>query len=85
LRLLGVGVSGFDERSFQLGLFDAEMNGDGDRRRSAEERGRLVRGIDAVRERFGDFAIRRGRELKTPQEGSAYDAADEARSRPRDD
>jgi DNA polymerase-4 len=86
LRLLGVGVSGFDERAAQLDLF---ADGAADSRQStpkptAKERAQLVRGIDAVREKFGDGAVRYGRELKSPG-GRSLDpgATDEARSRPK--
>jgi len=64
LRLLGVGVSGFDERAIQLDLLGSTEPGDENqtvtRPRSREG---LVRGIDAVRERFGDDAVRFGRDL----------------------
>jgi hypothetical protein len=66
LRLLGVGVSGFEERAQQLDLMATEQEPSRERgtgaRRSREG---LVRGIDAVRERFGDEAVKYGRELKT--------------------
>jgi len=63
LRLLGVGVSGFEERAEQLGLLDTEHTEEqgGSLGRSREG---LVRGIDAVRERFGDDAVKFGRELR---------------------
>jgi len=64
LRLLGVGISGFDERAEQLDLLsssDAEGTGLGGAARSREG---LVRGIDAVRERFGDDAVKFGREMR---------------------
>jgi DNA polymerase-4 len=71
LRLLGVGISGFEERAVQLDLLGADDSGEEEvgvvdtppepRPRSREG---LVRGIDAVRERFGDDAVRFGRELK---------------------
>ena len=58
-RLLGVAVSGFsDEAPVQLGLFD-----DGDGRRRAEE-AELSRVRDELRERFGDAAVRYGRDLR---------------------
>jgi len=66
VRLLGVGVSGFETRSQQLtlgtgvdeaGVVDAPL---------PERRGELVRGIDAVREKFGDEAVRFGRDLMHP-------------------
>ena len=90
LRLLGVGLSGFDERAFQLDLFAPESAGasagvGAEEAPDPEERARLVKGIDAVRERFGDSAVRYGRELKAPQRGSGVDATDEARSHPKDD
>lgn len=66
LRLLGVGVSGFEERSTQLDLLSstdaAPLEAHADAPRSREG---LVRGIDAVRERFGDNAVKFGRELRT--------------------
>lgn len=77
LRLLGVGVSGFDERAEQLGLFgqdtadiSAQDAAAPKSSRSAETRAQLVRGIDAVREKFGDAALRRGRELHAPRRSS---------------
>ena len=73
LRLLGVGVSGFAEQAEQMGLFAEE----GEERVAAagadtslsdaqtgERRSRLVHSIDSVRERFGDDALRSGRELQ---------------------
>ena len=86
LRLLGVGLSGFGERAAQLGpLRRWECAPAGPSvAQTAEERARLVRGIDAVRERFGDDAVRYGRELETPAGGiRAEGATDEARSRPK--
>jgi DNA polymerase-4 len=70
VRLLGVGISGFDARAEQLVFLDAAGDGsvgapaahDADR----SQRGDLVRGIDAVRERFGDDAVRFGRDLMHP-------------------
>lgn len=69
LRLLGIGLSGFDERSTQLGLLvedlrDAHAPGDSDAASSSARREGLVRGLDAVRERFGEGAVRFGREIK---------------------
>lgn len=85
LRLLGVGLSGFDERASQLDLFAKADEVAAPVAATAEERARLVRGIDAVRERFGDAAVRYGRELKAPaSHSSAADATDEARSRPKE-
>lgn len=63
LRLLGVGLSGFEQRAEQLDLL-----GGADSHDSAELsiREDLTRGIDAVRDRFGSSALRFGRELKVP-------------------
>ena len=85
LRLLGIGLSGFDERVAQLDLFaDRERASQAPAAPSTEERVKLVRGIDAVREKFGDAAVRYGRELKSPggRSRTAGDATDEARSKP---
>ena len=54
VRLLGVGLSGFEDAGEQLDLFSEPV-------RAASERERaLAEGIDAVRARFGADAIRRG-------------------------
>jgi DNA polymerase-4 len=72
LRLLGVGVSGFDDKTVQLDLLGegetepAEKLGS----RGRTSREELVRGLDAVREKFGDDAVKRGRELRSPQRAS---------------
>jgi DNA polymerase-4 len=75
LRLLGVGVSGFDERTLQLDLLDesgAAGEPAADARpaaRGRDAREELVRGLDAVRAKFGDGAVKYGRELKaTPKD-----------------
>ncbi|HEY3318234.1 MAG TPA: DNA polymerase IV [Coriobacteriia bacterium] len=54
LRLLGLGVSGFDEPAEQLDLFGSEKATETLRRRA------LAEGVDAVRRRFGDGALRMG-------------------------
>ncbi len=81
LRLLGVGVSGFDDKAVQLDLLGEsnrldEVTGSG---RSAREE--LVRGLDAVREKFGDGAVRFGRELKAPRRSTGTPAGDDPDSR----
>jgi DNA polymerase-4 len=53
LRLLGLGLSGFDEPARQLDLFEPRSE-ETDRRRA------LAEGMDAVRRRFGDDAVRLG-------------------------
>jgi DNA polymerase-4 len=72
LRLLGVGVSGFEDRAEQLSLESAPARVD---RPTASQ---LTRSIDAVRERFGDDALRFGRDLSRPISGeSARTAPDD--------
>ena len=64
VRLLGAGISGFDEVSLQPDLFsaaDAQENGG---QLPEETHRRLVDALDAVRDRFGDDAVAYGRELK---------------------
>ncbi len=65
VRLLGVGVSGFDERTEQLDLLEGmnEAESATPRKAEAERAIRAARGIEAVRTRFGDDAVRLGREL----------------------
>lgn len=55
LRLLGVGVSGFDQAAEQLDLLDTQAE--------TAPRRELVNGIDAVRARFGPEAVKFGRDL----------------------
>ena len=75
VRLLGVGVSGFNERAEQLTLAGEEVATTPGARR---DRGGLVRSIDAVRERFGDEAVHFGHELrsKPPPEPSSEESHD---------
>lgn len=54
LRLVGVGMSGFEERGEQLGLLQTAAE-------DRPPREALERSIDAVRERFGSDAIGKGR------------------------
>ncbi len=55
VRLLGVGVSGFDEGSaHQLGLWDAPP---------AEDNRHLQSTLDDIRQRFGESSIKRGTDL----------------------
>jgi DNA polymerase-4 len=53
VRLVGVGVTGFDTSAYQLGLWDAPP----------EETHRLQETLDELRDRFGREAIRRGSQL----------------------
>ncbi|MGI6221543.1 MAG: DNA polymerase IV [Coriobacteriales bacterium] len=72
LRLVGVGVSEFGKRAEQLSLFDAnEANTAEDAvdpgehgSMAPEESSRLAWATDAVKDRFGEKAVRFGRELR---------------------
>ena len=68
LRLLGVGLSGFEERSEQLDLLSPEAASLG-----RETDAAVIRSLDAVRERFGPDAIgvgRRGLKRAVESEGT---------------
>ena len=68
LRLLGVGISGFDDKAVQLDLL-APLDSGETVAETAAARDDLVRGIDAVRARFGDEALKFGREVRaTPND-----------------
>jgi DNA polymerase-4 len=54
VRLLGVGVSGFEEGDHQLGLWDPPP---------AQEDHKLESALDELRNRFGDSVVRRGSDL----------------------
>jgi hypothetical protein len=54
VRLLGVGVSGLQERPQQLSLWDAPSAQDVERER------RVLAAMATLRARFGDDAVRRG-------------------------
>ncbi|OUO32690.1 DNA polymerase IV [Olsenella sp. An293] len=61
VRLLGVGVSGFDDdRPAQMSLF----GGGADEAGEGRDRSALGRVADALRERFGDDAVGYGRDLR---------------------
>jgi DNA polymerase-4 len=77
LRLLGVGVSGFDDKTVQLDLLDGSVGGDAMGPDGKTQREELVRGLDAVREKFGDGAVKFGRELKTPPRSTGTPAGDD--------
>lgn len=55
VRLIGVGMSGFDETAHQLGLWDAPPK---------EENQQLQSALDKLKDRFGESAIKRGIDLK---------------------
>ena len=62
LRLLGFGVSGFDDKAVQLELLGDDFGSA--EPLSSPERERLVRGLDAIRQRFGEGSVQFGRELR---------------------
>ena len=70
LRLVGVGVSDFAERPEQLSLFDLAEGGgdavceDADVPAQSATGSDLARATDAVKNRFGEKAVRYGRELR---------------------
>ncbi|MGB4593191.1 MAG: DNA polymerase IV [Coriobacteriia bacterium] len=64
LRLLGFGASGFDESCVQLDLF-SESAGNADER---PRRKALAAGVDAVKAKFGDAAIRKGTDIADRRE-----------------
>jgi len=57
VRLIGVGVSGFEQGQRQLSLWDVPPS-------SGDEPDRLKNVLDDLRGKFGDQAVRRGRDLK---------------------
>jgi DNA polymerase-4 len=71
VRLLGVGISGFDTASRQLGLFD-DATGDDEQvsGRREETHRRLIEAVDQVRDRFGDEAVGYGRDLRFRERGT---------------
>lgn len=54
VRLVGVGISGFDDADQQLGLWQDE---------AAEEKRRLQNTLDDLRSRFGESIVKRGSDL----------------------
>lgn len=56
VRLIGVGVSGFDEADQQLGLWQENDTSD--------EQRRLQSALDELRDRFGEGIVKRGSDLK---------------------
>jgi DNA polymerase-4 len=61
VRLLGVGVSGFDDTALQLDLFAQSAPVEDDRRRA------VARSVDAVRERFGEESLSMGAKRVRPR------------------
>lgn len=69
VRLLGVGITGLSACNEQLDLFIGNET-PGEHRRS--DRDRLLKEVDAIRERFGDDAIRRGAAGLKPKRPKDY-------------
>lgn len=64
LRLIGFGTSGFEEAAVQLDLFASRAEDDARPQRKA-----LAEGLDAVKKRFGEDAIRRGADIRHDKNG----------------
>ena len=60
VRLIGVGISGFETPHRQLGLWDD--------RGAIEQNRRLQSALDALRERFGSDAVQRGSDLRPDED-----------------
>jgi DNA polymerase-4 len=71
LRLVGLGLSGFDELAEQLDLFGEPAAAESARRRA------LARGMDDVRRRFGDDAVGLGLPRRTRHEVPPPDRPEE--------
>lgn len=68
VRLVGLGISGFEARDEQMGLFDSaapgEELGEDDGQHARASSRELLGAADAVRDRFGDDKLKFGRQLK---------------------
>ena len=81
LRLVGVGVSGFNDDPVQGTLFDIAPNGETNEGsinspliRKAEANKKLLEANDLIAQRFGENAVRFGHELRTYQETTGSSA-----------
>ena len=78
VRLVGVGISGFDKENDQISLFnDEQLNSDhfnGEHHTSknlmGKENQKLTQAADKVRDKFGDDMLKFGREFKISLEGT---------------
>ena len=61
VRLIGVGISGFDTNARQMSLFEAM---DGEKKKSNEQEQKLQSALDTLKDRFGERTIRRGSTFK---------------------
>lgn len=61
VRLVGLGIGGFDERDVQMGLFADETS-------TPQGNPALISAADKVRDRFGDDKLKFGRQLKLKAE-----------------
>jgi len=73
VRLLGVGLSGFQDTAEQLSLDSPEIEAPKDRVKPQARKARA--GIDAVREKFGDDAVVFGRDLMHPKSKRRIDGS----------
>ncbi len=106
VRLVGVGISGFEAGDVQLGLFDARGGaygeegergggagagnagggpgsgaGDGEGRKTASRQ--ALEAADAVRDKFGEGAVKFGREMKLSVEDTGTRGQNEGTLKPR--
>ncbi|SMF27819.1 DNA polymerase IV [Desulfovibrio gilichinskyi] len=63
VRLIGIGISNFEERSRQLSLLEPEQNVRDDKKLD-----QLDKAVDKVREKFGSAMLTRGSLLKSPSD-----------------
>lgn len=66
VRLVGLGISGFEARDEQMDLFDAMEDelADNEQSNGRRQSRELLSAADAVRDRFGDDKLKFGRQLK---------------------
>ncbi|MEZ4714143.1 MAG: hypothetical protein R3A44_43565, partial [Caldilineaceae bacterium] len=62
VRLLGVGVSGFEQQTRQLTLWDVAEEMENEARKSEKEK-RLEAALQNLRARFGDKAVQRASDV----------------------
>ena len=71
VRLLGIGVSHFDEDGSQLSLFDDETDEEHIATVTDEQDERLTERLDDIKNKFGDEAVLLGRQIKQRDKGTS--------------
>jgi DNA polymerase-4 len=74
VRLLGVGVSQFDEGAGQLCLFGNEVPSEKECAAVSAEREQLSEKLDTIKDRFGEGSVLSGRQLKQASEDKPWRA-----------